>query len=49
MKWMYRRAVGDIDAMTDLGKDFRQRLKAIAEIRTPEVIVSQRSADGTRK
>ena len=49
MKWMYRRAVGDIEAMTDLGKDFRQRLAAIAEIRTPEVIVSQRSADGTRK
>ena len=49
MKWMYRRAVGDIDAMTDLGKDFRQRLAAIAEIRAPEVIVAQRSADGTRK
>jgi 23S rRNA (adenine2503-C2)-methyltransferase len=49
MKWMYRRAVGDIDAMTDLGKDFRQRLAALAEIRTPEVIVAQRSADGTRK
>jgi len=49
MKWMYRRAVGDIDAMTDLGKDFRQRLAGLAEIRTPEVIVSQRSADGTRK
>jgi 23S rRNA (adenine2503-C2)-methyltransferase len=49
MKWMYRRAVGDIDAMTDLGKDFRHRLAAVAEIRTPEVIVSQRSADGTRK
>jgi len=49
MKWMYRRAVGDIAAMTDLGKDFRQRLAAVAEIRTPEVIVAQRSADGTRK
>jgi 23S rRNA (adenine2503-C2)-methyltransferase len=49
MKWMYRRAVGDIDAMTDLGKDFRQRLAAVAEIRAPEVVVSQRSADGTRK
>ena len=49
MKWMYRRAEGDIDAMTDLGKDFRQRVAAVAEIRTPEVVVSQRSADGTRK
>jgi 23S rRNA (adenine2503-C2)-methyltransferase len=49
MKWIYRRAVGDIDAMTDLGKDFRRRLSAIAEVRTPEVMVAQRSADGTRK
>jgi 23S rRNA (adenine2503-C2)-methyltransferase len=49
MKWIYRRAVGDFDAMTDLGKDFRQRLAAVADIRTPEVVVAQSSADGTRK
>jgi 23S rRNA (adenine2503-C2)-methyltransferase len=48
-KWMYRRAAGDFDTMTDLGKDFRQRLAALAEIRAPEVILSQVSADGTRK
>ena len=49
MKWMYRRAVGDFDGMTDLGKDFRRRLAEIAEISVPEVITSQASADGTRK
>jgi 23S rRNA (adenine2503-C2)-methyltransferase len=49
MKWMYRRAAGDFDAMTDLGKDFRRRLAEVAEIRAPEVVVSQRSGDGTRK
>src|SRR5512139_762725 len=49
MKWMYRRAVGDFEQMTDLGKDFRRRLAEIAEIRVPEVILSQVSADGTRK
>ena len=49
MKWIYRRAVGDFDGMTDLGKDFRRRLAEIAEIRVPEVILSQASADGTRK
>jgi 23S rRNA (adenine2503-C2)-methyltransferase len=49
MKWMYRRATGDIESMTDLGKDFRQRLATLAEIRAPEVILDQRSADGTRK
>ncbi len=49
MKWIYRRATGDFEQMTDLGRDFRSRLAAIAEIRAPEVIVSQASADGTRK
>jgi len=49
MKWIYRRAAGDIDAMTDLGRDFRRRLGEVAEIRAPEVVVSQRSGDGTRK
>jgi len=49
MKWMYRRATGDFEAMTDLGRDFRRRLGDLAEIRAPEVLVAQRSADGTRK
>src|SRR5512137_187269 len=49
MKWIYRRAAGDFESMTDLGKDFRRRLADLAEIRAPEVIVSQRSGDGTRK
>ncbi len=49
MKWIYRRGAGDIDAMTDLGKDFRRRLADRAEIRVPEVLLSQASADGTRK
>ncbi|HEX7375327.1 MAG TPA: 23S rRNA (adenine(2503)-C(2))-methyltransferase RlmN [Steroidobacteraceae bacterium] len=48
-KWIYRRAAGDFDAMTDLGKDFRRRLAEIADIRVPEVITEQVSADGTRK
>ena len=38
MKWMYRRGVGDIAAMTDLGKGFRERLAAEAEIRVPEIL-----------
>jgi 23S rRNA (adenine2503-C2)-methyltransferase len=48
-KWIYRRAAGDLDAMTDLAKDFRRRLGEIAEIRVPEVITMQVSSDGTRK
>jgi 23S rRNA (adenine2503-C2)-methyltransferase len=49
MKWIYRRASSDIQAMTDLGLGFRQRLAAIAEVRVPDVIATQVSADGTRK
>ncbi len=49
MKWIYRRANSDIQAMTDLGLGFRQRLAAIAEVRVPDVIATQVSADGTRK
>src|SRR5512139_3919275 len=48
-KWLYKRAVGDFDAMTDLGKDYRRRLAEVAEVRTPEIISSHVSADGTRK
>jgi len=48
-KWIYRRAAGDFDAMTDLGKDFRKRIAEIADIRVPDVITEQVSADGTRK
>ena len=48
-KWIYKRAVGDFDAMTDLRKDFRRRLAEVAELRTPEILGTQVSADGTRK
>jgi 23S rRNA (adenine2503-C2)-methyltransferase len=48
-KWMYKRAVGDFESMTDLGKEFRRRLAEVAEIRTPEILSSQVSVDGTRK
>jgi hypothetical protein len=48
MKWVYRRGVSDVAAMSDLGKVFRERLTAEAEIRVPEVIHRQLSSDGTR-
>jgi len=48
-KWLYKRATGDFDAMTDLGKDFRRRVAEVAEIRTPEILGSHVSSDGTRK
>jgi 23S rRNA (adenine2503-C2)-methyltransferase len=49
MHWMYKRGVGSFADMTDLAKDFRARLTAAAEVRAPEVVSMQRSADGTLK
>lgn len=49
LKWLYKRAESDFDQMTDLAKSFRERLKEVAEVRTPEIRMTQVSADGTRK
>ncbi len=49
LKWLYKRAESDFDKMTDLAKSFRERLKEVAEVRTPEIRMTQVSADGTRK
>jgi 23S rRNA (adenine2503-C2)-methyltransferase len=47
--WMYKRGEGSFDQMTDLAKAFRAQLSERAEIRVPEVVTCQESADGTRK
>jgi 23S rRNA (adenine2503-C2)-methyltransferase len=47
--WMYKRAEGSFDSMTDLAKTFRAQLAERAEIRVPEIVTRQESADGTRK
>ena len=49
MQWLYQYGVDDFDAMTNISKDLRNRLKDIAEIRTPEIVLDQASADGTHK
>ncbi len=49
MKWIYHYCCDDFDQMTDINKVFRGKLKALAEIRAPEVAEEQRSADGTIK
>jgi 23S rRNA (adenine2503-C2)-methyltransferase len=49
MKWLYKRGVGDFDQMTDLAKSFRERVREVAEVRVPEIGLTQVSADGTRK
>jgi 23S rRNA (adenine2503-C2)-methyltransferase len=49
MKWIHHRHETDFAAMSDLGKGFRARLSAIAEVRPPEVLFEGTSLDGTRK
>ncbi|MBV8308318.1 MAG: 23S rRNA (adenine(2503)-C(2))-methyltransferase RlmN [Gammaproteobacteria bacterium] len=49
MSWIYKRGIGEFTDMTDLAKDFRARLARVAEVRPPEIVGVQRSADGTRK
>lgn len=49
MKWIHQQGVTDFDRMTNLSKDLREKLKTIAEIRLPEVVRQEDSADGTRK
>ncbi len=49
MKWIYQRRVTDFDAMTDISKGLRARLRLSAEIRVPELIDEQCASDGTRK
>ena len=47
--WVHQRGVDDFDAMTDLAKSLRDRLKAEAEVRAPAILSEHRSADGTVK
>jgi 23S rRNA (adenine2503-C2)-methyltransferase len=49
LTWIYKRGVGSFADMTDLSREFRARLALAAEVRAPEIIAVQRSADGTSK
>jgi 23S rRNA (adenine2503-C2)-methyltransferase len=47
--WIFRKGVVDLDAMSDLPKDFRATLAERAEIRLPDVERVTPSLDGSRK
>ncbi len=49
IQWIHQRGVSDFSLMTNLSKSFREKLESSAEIRLPEVIINQASADGTHK
>jgi 23S rRNA (adenine2503-C2)-methyltransferase len=47
--WMYVRGVTDLEAMTDVSKELRQRLVERFTLARPEIVSEQVSVDGTRK
>ncbi len=49
MKWIYHFGCDDFSQMTNVNKQLREKLTAIAEIRAPEISCEQRSSDGTIK
>ncbi len=48
-KWVHQQGEADFQAMTDISKALRNRLAGSAEVRTPEIVLEQPSADGTYK
>jgi 23S rRNA (adenine2503-C2)-methyltransferase len=48
-RWVQQRGEADFDAMTDLAKGLREKLKECAEVRPPAILSEHRSADGTVK
>ena len=49
LKWIYHQGETDIDKMTNLSLDLREKLKQSAEITPPRVLTEQVSVDGTTK
>jgi 23S rRNA (adenine2503-C2)-methyltransferase len=49
IKWIHQYGVDDFDAMTNISKVLREKLKEIAEIKGPEVVSQNLSDDGTIK
>jgi 23S rRNA (adenine2503-C2)-methyltransferase len=48
-RWIHQFGVSDFDAMTDLAKSLRDKLKVRAAVVAPQVISDHVSSDGTRK
>lgn len=49
LQWMHHYGADSFDAMTNVSKTLREKLKQCAEIKAPEVVLDQIAADGTRK
>ena len=48
MRWMHHFGAADFDAMSDLAKSLREKLKQVAIITPPSMMTEQASSDGTR-
>ena len=48
-QWIHKRGVTDPELMSDLGREVRQQLAEEFVIRTPDVVRTERSSDGTTK
>ncbi len=48
-RWIYRRGVTDVSAMTDLSRALRERLATDFTLTTPETVHREQSVDGTEK
>lgn len=49
LRWMHRFGQSDFDAMTDIAKSLREKLKQVAAIVPPAIVSDRLSDDGTRK
>ncbi|MEX1197456.1 MAG: 23S rRNA (adenine(2503)-C(2))-methyltransferase RlmN [Pseudohongiellaceae bacterium] len=49
LKWIHQHGVLDFDAMTDISKSLREKLRDCAEVRPPEIVDEFVSTDGSRK
>lgn len=49
LKWIHQRNAFQFDEMTDLSKDLRAQLDAVASVELPTLVTEQKSADGTVK
>ncbi|MET0917235.1 MAG: 23S rRNA (adenine(2503)-C(2))-methyltransferase RlmN, partial [Burkholderiales bacterium] len=48
-RWIHQSGEEDFGRMTDLSKDFRQRLVGFAEVKPPALISESTASDGARK
>ncbi len=48
-RWIHQKGAADFDAMSDLAKSLREKLKLVAQVNAPDIISRHLSADGTIK